>query len=480
MLYLFGLSIAILAISWARWYIPEPQLLIGLTGVSGIIAMATYVRQLPASPYLAVLTIGLLMAWRTVSLLPPATFDPQSFSHGVLKVSGQVVNNPTNQGTAMPVVLDHVTISGQNQSWYGHLQVNAPLYSPLGYGDLIKVSGNLKSNLPAQNSYQQYLVNHQIYGTISWPNISVASHGHGNPIVSASLWLQRQCEAAVVRWFPKDESGLLLGIVLGLPQSLSDSFSQSLKATSTTHIIVASGYNASIIVASILAVTAGLKRRYSVTLIIVVLAAYVALSGFNPSMIRAAIMASIAIVAQLAGRQRLALHILALTGVAMLLVNPMWMYDTSWQLSFAATIGIIIIEPVISSIVDKKLSIKSEIVSTTLSAQLATLPIIAATFGTVSLVGMGANLLVLWLVPWIMLIGAVTIPLLVIWPWSGHVLVWLSEPLLWYIKQVIQVFANLPMASVSIQWSLLLCAVYYAALMIIAWRWSVHVAAAQA
>lgn len=478
MFYLFGLIAAITAIClasgrWLSWLLIWVSLAIIL--VTGFLSY----RQKPQLlPYLLISLATLALAVRTVFILPPASFQPSHLNHQSVKLTGRVVNNPTNQTKSMTVILDQVSIQQPSQPWYGKVQINAPFYTPVAYGDTVKVSGSFNSSLPAQTDYQTYQINHQIYGSLAWPQVEVVSHGQGNPVVSASLWLQQRCEQAVVRWLPKDESGLLLGIVAGLPEPISDTFSQALNRTSTTHIIVASGYNATIIITAVFAATSSLKRRASILIVLAILAGYVALSGFNPSMIRAAIMASIAILAQVAGRQKMAMHILLLTGAAMLLLNPLWIFDTSWQLSFAATIGIIKLEPIISSIIGNRLSRFKEVVSTTLAAQLATLPIIGATFGTVTLVGLAANFLVLWLVPWVMLVGAIAIPLLIVLPWLGSLVAWVLEPGLWYIKQTIELIASLPAASVNIQLSLVFCLVYYVALVILVWRMPSHEAAA--
>jgi competence protein ComEC len=197
------------------------------------------------------------------------------------------------------------------------------------------------------------------------------------------------------------------------------------------------------------------------------LVAYVTFSGGNPSMIRAAVMASIAAVGQLAGRQRLARHILFISATAMLIVNPLWLLDTSFQLSVAATAGIIEIEPLISTMLHKLPRIIRETTSTTLAAQLATLPIIAATFGQISVFGSIANLLILWTVPWVMLTGIIYIPITLAAPGVSWLLIWAVEPALWYIKHIVEIAANLPLAAANIHMTFLFAALYYLALLLI-------------
>jgi competence protein ComEC len=337
------------------------------------------------------------------------------------------------------------------------------------YGDRITVKGRLKTIVAEQSSYDRYLVQHGITGMIKWGSVTLISQGNGNPLIAAVYGVQDACQAAVSLWLSRDEAGLLLGVVLGLQQPLSPQFTDQLGRTSTTHIIVASGYNAAIIVSVVMGLAGRLRRRAVVSLVLIVLVAYVALSGFNPSMIRAAIMAAAALTAYQWGRQRLALHLLYCTAILMLLINPLWIFDTSFQLSFAATTGIILFEQIIRAKIPNIPDSIKEIISTTLSAQILTIPIISSTFGTVAVLGLLANLLVLWAIPWVMGIGALAIPATLVVPVVGHWLLWASEPLLWYIKQCIGLIASIPFASVAVQFPLWACLLYYAAA-VYAWR----------
>jgi competence protein ComEC len=218
----------------------------------------------------------------------------------------------------------------------------------------------------------------------------------------------------------------------------------------------------------VLKLSGRLKRRQATIIALIALSAYVSLS-FGPSMIRAAIMASLAIVAQSLGRQKAALWLLLLTAWGMLLYQPWWVYDTGFQLSFAATIGIILLEPIISAKTVLLPNMIAEMVSTTLAAQIVTLPIISATFGSIAIIGIIANISVIWMVPGVMMVGAIIIPLILLSVTLGGYAVWLIEPGLWYFKHIISYIANLPLAAISLQMSGIIVALYYAIVVLIIW-----------
>lgn len=159
------------------------------------------------------------------------------------------------------------------------------------------------------------------------------------------------------------------------------------------------------------------------TLIMISLAClgYALLTGFQVPVIRAFIMVELAFLAQMFGREGDSIWILALTGGIMLIVNPSWLVSISFQLPFLATLGVLVFPPLITN----KLSWVPEIIrqdlGVSISAQALTWPIIAYNFNQVSLIGLLANVLVLWTVPFIMLAGAVILGLSFISLWLAQV-----------------------------------------------------------
>lgn len=205
---------------------------------------------------------------------------------------------------------------------------------------------------------------------------------------------------------PQPQAALLSGMLLGVKSSLPSDFKKALTNTSTIHIVVVSGQNLTLVSGFILGFVSIIGRKKAVLLAMVISLFYALLTGFQVPVIRALIMVCLSLSAQLLNREADSPWILLLTASLMLIYNPNWILSISFQLSFLATLGVIAVAPQI----DKKLEFMPEVIrqdlGVSLAAQLLTIPVIAANFHQLSLIGIIANSLVLFTIPFIMITGA--------------------------------------------------------------------------
>ena len=146
----------------------------------------------------------------------------------------------------------------------------------------------------------------------------------------------------------------------------------------------------------------------------------------------------------------------------MLVVNPSWIYDVGFQLSFAATLGIITLQPFIHSKLSRLPGFIDEVLSTTISAQVFVYPILIASFGQISIISLITNLLIIWVVPLIMFSGIVIVLLAFIAPLLAQLGSSMVFPLLWYVKKCILITSQIPYAFISIKnFSWVAASVYY-------------------
>jgi competence protein ComEC len=205
---------------------------------------------------------------------------------------------------------------------------------------------------------------------------------------------------------PEPQASLLLGMLLGARERLPGGFYEALLATGTLHVVVVSGFNITIIINALGKVLAFLPLKPRFLVILGVVVVFVALVGFEAPVVRAAIMGATALLATVLGRQKDALRALVLAAIVMLLLRPSWASSVSFQLSFLASLGLIIIYPLLNKkLPGKNLPLREDLL-TTLSAQFLVWPLIAYHFGRVSLISPLANLLVLWTVPPVTILGA--------------------------------------------------------------------------
>jgi competence protein ComEC len=243
---------------------------------------------------------------------------------------------------------------------------------------------------------------------------------------------------------PQHHASLLLGIVFGIKGDFPTSYYENLKQAGVLHVIAASGMNVAM-VASFLSAIFGkfLKRQYGLALTIVGIFVYALFSGLEPSIVRASIMGTLVFLSQMLGRQRLSWYLLLLTACGMLFFYPYLLQDAGFQLSFMATAGILGFSQILKRYIAGFMpSFVSEDVITTIGAQLTTVPLLLLHFGSYSLASIAANALVLWEIPFLMIIGGAGAIIGFLSRPLGTFILYLSVPLLTYFDIVINSFSN--------------------------------------
>lgn len=249
----------------------------------------------------------------------------------------------------------------------------------------------------------------------------------------------------ISQFLPSPQAELLSGILLGQNKNLPGKLKLTLRDTSTLHIVVASGQNLSMIGGVFLAMAGLIKRRNAIVLSILAVTIYTLLTGMQLPILRAAIMFSLASLAQLSGRAKDSIWILIITLGVMLLINPLWIKDLSFQLSALATIGVVVVAPILLQFL-KFLPLLGQDLAVTTGAQLMVTPVIIQNFHQVSLVSVVTNLLVGWTVPFIMILGGVMLITSFIWSSLAWVMGLAAAVLLTYFIYIVEFFASLPFA----------------------------------
>jgi len=213
---------------------------------------------------------------------------------------------------------------------------------------------------------------------------------------------------------PPEHAALMAGILFGERAEFTDKFEEAMKKSGTTHVVALSGYNVAIIGITLSTALAYLvKRKYAFYASLAAIPAFVIMTGAEASVVRAGIMGIILLLAEQQSRIYSFRNAVTLTAFIMLLFNPtLLVFDTGFQLSFAALLGIVYIYPRFK----KRFKISEEggvlgwkrNLFQTLSAQVAVLPIALTTFGYFSPTALFANVLILEFIPVTMLFGFLT------------------------------------------------------------------------
>jgi competence protein ComEC len=247
----------------------------------------------------------------------------------------------------------------------------------------------------------------------------VRSGGFSGPLWSARAeardWLHRSISDV---GYPA--SALLEALLVGVRQDVPDDLYQGFARTGSLHILALSGLHVTVIYG----VAAGLlwffRRRWARFLAAtVILLFYQVLAGFMPSLLRATVMIVIGGIAVLLDRDREPINILALSGIALLLVDPFQAFTVSFQLSFLALAGILVIGALVQRPLASKLP-KLVLLAFAMSAgaQAATLPLVIGRFGAWYPFGLLANLVLVPLTTGYLWAGLAWLPLSAL-PWPA-------------------------------------------------------------
>lgn len=257
--------------------------------------------------------------------------------------------------------------------------------------------------------------------------------------------LRQTLSHKIDQFLPSPHSQLLSGILLGQKQHLPIDFRLALRDTSTLHIVVVSGQNLSLLAGFFLSLAGLVSRKVAIGLVVVAILVYVILTGGQIPTLRAAIMVLIACLAQVFGRQASAVWALILTAGLMLLVNPLWIQDLSFQLTFLATLGLVVVAPILLTFL-KFLPLIGQDLAVTLGAQAMVIPVIAQNFHQISLIGILANIMVAWTIPFIMILGSILLLVSLFSQLLGQLMALVVGVLLTYFIYLVQFFTSLPFA----------------------------------
>lgn len=434
--------------------------------------------RLPPILLLVALSLGAARFAADVSAQKAAAFSPNHIAfynnQGVAHIQG-VVNAPPDRrdrSTLLRIAVEQVTPldeDGSEQASHpvgGNLLVMIPGRADWQYGDRLVLTGAPVT--PPDNStedepfsYRAYLARQNILSHLTYPRIRRLDSGAGNPILTAIYRLRDWAYAEIYHLFPAPEAPLLAGILLGIESDLPESLEIAFQNTGTAHIIAISGFNIAILSGLFSNLFSKvLPRWWAAGLAFLMISAYTLLVGAQAPVVRAAIMGSLGLLAAQLGRRSAGwagLNTLSFTAALMCLENPYLPWNASFQLSFAATLGLMLYatplqsgfirlaEHWISSDLARKISGPvGEYLLFTLAAQVTTLPVILYHFNRFSISALAANPLVLPAQPLVMILSGAAVLTGLLFDPLARLLAMLAWPFSAYSIHVIEAMAKLP------------------------------------
>ncbi|MBI5351420.1 MAG: ComEC/Rec2 family competence protein [Chloroflexi bacterium] len=369
----------------------------------------------------------------------------------------------------------------------GILLVRVPQNQTYEYGQRVRVRGNLKT--PPENeefSYRDYLARDGVYSYMSNAEVTLLPGNDGNVVKRAVYKLKDRMLQNTYRLFNDPEASLLAGILLGVDTGLTTDLQNAFKNTGTAHIIAISGFNIAIIAGIFFSMFKNMfGERLGAVFAILAIAFYTFLVGADAAVVRAALMGSISLLARQLGRRNAGLNALAVVALIMAIINPLVLWDVGFQLSFFATLGLILYaEPfsnftgsLISKITKTANSTLTKIINDnvilTFAAQLTTIPIMAYHFKRISLISFVANPFILFVQPAVMVIGGLAVFVSLIFQPLGQLIAWFAWPFSAYTIRMVELFNKVPHGTIYLgDSSLWIVSGFYIALFAVTFNWS--------
>lgn len=340
--------------------------------------------------------------------------------------------------------------------------VKSALYPRYEYGDVLEIVCTIKKPEPIESfRYDKYLAKDRVFATCAQPEIKATNEWDGNAVLHRILKTKQQLAETISQLWHEPQASFMAGLLYGYRGGLG-SLNELFNVTGVTHIVAISGFNITIIATILMIISTHLliPRKKAFWLITFGIILFVIFVGMSASVVRAGVMAIILLIGKQIGRSSRIGNVLLLTAAVMTFVNPLVLvWDAGFQLSFLATMGLVYLVPLFENkfrFIPETLGFRETIIAT-LSATLATLPLILFQFERLSLVAIVVNVLVVWIVPWIMLAGFAAVLFGLFSISIGRIIAIIGAWGMQYIISVVTWFASLPFAAVdvSIPWWLM-------------------------
>jgi competence protein ComEC len=335
------------------------------------------------------LIAGMVLAFfRVSSELAGENYIRQFYGQEVL-ITGIVDGDPEANEGGTKIKLTNLKFGEEGMAASGSIYISARCNGDVARADTITVRGKLAEGF---GTYAGYMYR---------PSIEkIMKPKPGDWVLGVRNWFAER----VARLVPEPQVKLGLSYLLGMKAGLPDDLDENLRTVGLVHIVVASGAHLSILVEIARKIFGKLSRFAGLLFSVIFVVFFMAMVGWTPSIMRAGVMTILMLFAWYVGRKFAPWRIILIVAAGTLLVNPMFIINLGWLLSFASFAGIMILGPRLTKFFygEKKPGFVAEVVITTLAATLMTLPIILYYYGMVSLISVVANLLILPTLPYAM------------------------------------------------------------------------------
>lgn len=348
----------------------------------------------------------------------------------------------------------------------GDGKIYVDLYPRYRVGDKVLLSGKVDAD-----------------GRIFRPQIEIIDRQES--LLSFFSSLRLTISQNIASFLPLREATIVSGTVLGV-DTIERDFRDELVKTGTIHVVVVSGQNLMIVAGVFLSLGRYLGRRASLVFATIAVFVYVFLTGFEPPVLRASLMVLASTLAIFAGRQTSPIWQLVLAALVILFIWPQALFEVSFQLTFAATLGIMTLGQYLTKIFNFPFRLETrsrraflilnlfcDNAAIATSAYLFTAPIILFYFGRISPLAPIANILIAEAVFPVMILGFLVSIISLIFPLLAQVISYIAYVPAFYFVKVVEIFAEIPIEQIFFgQDNLFALFIFYILIFIFLFLWT--------
>ncbi|MDB5161872.1 MAG: rane protein of unknown function [Candidatus Saccharibacteria bacterium] len=281
---------------------------------------------------------------------------------------------------------------------------------------------------------------------------------------------------AVRRVIPEPQASLGIGFLTGQKSALPKDLSQALQVVGLSHVVVASGYNLTILVRLARRLFVKVSKFLSAFSSSIMIIVFVMITGLSPSMSRAGLVSGLSLASWYYGRQFHPFVLLPFAAAITVAFQPSYVWgDIGWELSFSAFAAVMIVGPLMQRFFfgENEPGLLRQILGETVAAHLVTIPIIVMGFGVISHVAIIANIMIVPFVPLAMLLTFISGVLSLALPSIADIA---SLPITWlltYMTNSSQFLAGLTWAQTKLQfewWGVIIYYLLLTAACVVMWR----------
>lgn len=348
--------------------------------LSALLLITALLFSCPATLILALSAGFILINFRTTAELQGQRLLSQLHGQTIL-ISGDIAADPDLKDARVVVKLKNLHLNGQHPL-SGTLFVQLPPNRKLQRSDHLVLQGKLQ---PGFGTY---------VGLLTRPRLLSIRRPEPGDLF---LTFRNNFARPIRQYIPSPAVDLGLGYLLGIRSGLPSSLNDLLRVVGLTHIVVASGTHLSILVGFVRQIFGRLSRFASLFFSIFLILGFVGVIGPTPSMLRASSVSILSLIAWYVGRKFQPLRLIIIVAALTLCFDPMFPLSLGWLLSIASFSGILLLSPIIIRYFygQHAPGLLGSTIIATLSASLLCNPILLFYFGSLSLLSIFANLLIL-------------------------------------------------------------------------------------